>query len=348
MPLASTRRAYCWRGHGDYDALASFHGHSRKMIWWAAALLVAMLVLICVSKEETIADYMMYERNYTMGNTSNYNRELEPTFNWITAVSPSFLWLLFFYALMSCGTNVYAILRNSPNIWLSLIIYLCIFFVVHDMIQIRAGVACAILLLGIRYIKERKWWIYFPLSAIAILFHYSAAVFPLLYFLPYKNPNKWFWSALLVAATVMSFLNIQFGTMTRAIPFGFIQNYLEMYLGNREYESLTLTPIRVMKVGCIILMLFNLGRIKRAYPLAPTVIMVYICSQLSYLLFSDLPVLQARLGELFGVSEIFALAMFPMISRKHYYLLCIIPLFIAFMSVRSALDLLTTVSVTLN
>ena len=345
LPLGSTRVVYAYKpSRGEYDALCAFNRPARKMIYISFAVLCALLVLCCVFKEETIYDYMMYERNYSMGQTSNHSRELEPTFNWIVAISPTFLWLLAIYAVISCCGNIYALLRNSPNIFLSMTVFICFYFVLHSMVQIRAAAAAAILLIAISYITEREWWINFPLCVVAILFHYSAAIFPLLYFFPHKSLNKWIWASVLGLATVMSLANIQIGVLVRNIPFAFIQNYLEAYLGNREFTARALNPVFFLKVVCAIFMLFNLQKIRRNYPLAPIVLCLFICSLLAYLLFADIPVLQTRIGELLGVSEIFALAMFPMVSRKHYYLLCVIPLFIAFYSITSSFRLLTEIN----
>lgn len=329
VSLASARLVFANTRKPDFDALRGIKKSGRRAIYLLFALMTVMLIMLCVTRDETMNDYLMYERFYSGGEQTNKARELEPTFGMIVGLSPTFFFFLGFYALLSVGSNIYAIVRNSPNIWLSLMIYLLYYFVLHDMIQIRAAVACGLLLIGVRYITEKKWWIYFPLAIISFYFHYSASVFLFLYFLPKKQMNKWIWSAILVLALLFSFTNQQLGFIARFIPLGFVQNYLENYVGNRLFEAAVLGPVRIFKIALIIIMLFKLQTIRKSYPFAPVVLSIYILSNLAYLLFADIPVLQGRLGELLGVSEIFALAMFPMVSRKHYYLLCLIPLALA-------------------
>lgn len=328
IPLASRPVVMTDRGGLlDYDALRPFGKSGRKAVMFAFLILLVFLVINCVWKEPTLPDTQMYEIYYRKGTTRG-DREIEPTFDMISSVSPTFLALLAIFAILSCGTSLYGILKNSPNIWLSLFAYLSYYYVLHDMIQLRAAVACGIMLIGIRYACERKWWIFFPLCLTAFYFHYSASVFFIFYFLPRKRLYKYFWAALLIGALLFSMTGGRMGFIAKYIPLNFVQNYLESYVGSKTFVASELGVSRVFKVFVALMMLFNLDRIKRHYPYAPLVLILYIFSLLCYLLFGDIPVLQGRMGELFGVAEIFALAMFPLISRKHYYILMSVPIVI--------------------
>ncbi len=343
LPLASKKVAFGYAGAPLPFTSLSVVSKGEKRMYAAAFLLIGvMLVLLCTFREETLPDYIMYQRHYSSGPSANGSRELEPTFVWLVAISPTFLWMLAFYAMLSVGINLYSIYTNSPNIWLSLLFFLPYYFPLHDMIQIRAAVSCAILLLSIRYISERKWWIFFPLALIAFLFHYSASVMFLLYFVPKKTLNKWIWSAVMLLALAFSFTSFQLGFVAKYIPLEFVQNYLYNYVGNRLFTASAVGPVRIIKVILIIIMLFNLDTIKKYYPFAPTVLSIYIGSQLCYLLFADIPVLQGRMGELLGVSEIFAMAMLPLISKKHYYILILIAIGIAIYNGMEGHTLITT------
>lgn len=343
LPLASKKVTFGYPGAPQpFTSMASVSKGEKRMYAAVFLLLSVMLVLLCTFREETLPDYMMYQQNYSSGPSANGSRELEPTFVWMVAISPTFLWLLAFYAMLSVGTNMYSIYTNSPNIWLSLLLFIPYYFALHDMIQMRAAVSCAILLLSIRYISERKWWIFFPLALIAFLFHYSASVMFLLYFVPKKRLNKWIWSATMLLALAFSFTTFQLGFVAKYIPLDFVQNYIYSYVGNRMFTASAVGPVRILKVVLIIVMLFNLDTIKRYYPFAPVVLSIYIGSQLCYLLFADIPVLQGRMGELLGVSEIFAIAMLPLISKKHYYILILLALCIAVYNGNEGLILINT------
>lgn len=344
LPFASKNVVYGAKGIRPYTPLGGLSNNQKRAAQMLLGIITLILIAVCVWRSEDMCDYAMYLRMYSMGGGENMNRELEPTFKLIVSVSPVFLIFLAIYAILSVSSHVYSIMRNSPNIWLTFLLYLTMYFVLHDMVQIRAAVAIGLLLIAVRYIVERKWITYYILVIIASFFHYSAAVFLFLYFIPHKHLNKWVWSGMLILFLAFGLLNMQFAYFARLIPLQFVQNYLEAYLGNRDYTASAIGPVRVIKVICAIIMVFGLPRIKRIYPFAVPVLCFYIISQMCYLLFGDIPVLQGRMGELFGSFEIFALAMFPLLSKKHYYLLCIVPVALALYNFQTGIFLLREIA----
>lgn len=327
LPLAAKQNAYAYPGSGKYNALERYSVSTQRILWIGVGLAIIMLMVVCIGKREDISDNLQYLNYYNMGGGDNMNRDLEPTFTYIVNISPSFTWLLGIYAALSVGFHMVAIFKNSPNIWLSLFIYLGYYFVLHDLIQIRAAVAIGILLYAIRFIPERKFLQYELCALAAVMFHFSAVIFVFLYFVPYKNLNKWIWAAIMIIALAMNVAGIQIGYLSKYIPLQIIQNYLEEYLGNKTFtQESGLGISRIGKVLVVIVMLFNLKRIKKHYPLAVPVLVFYMISLMFYLLMGDIPVMQGRMGELMGVFEIYALAMFPFISKKYYYILFTVPI----------------------
>lgn len=66
---------------------------------------------------------------------------------------------------------------------LGVCIYISRFFLGRNLMQIRAGLAYAIILLGIRYVTQRNWKMYFLIVFFAYLFHQSALIAIPLYFM---------------------------------------------------------------------------------------------------------------------------------------------------------------------
>lgn len=347
LPLASVRLAYAYDAEGkpDYDALHGLAPGTRIMVWILMGILFVMMVALCVNKSETIADYSVYEGMYEMGASRFNRRGVEPTFGIITILSPTFHTLLLIYAVMSVGIHLVAITKNAPNIWLSLVCYLTLDFVLHDVIQIRAGVAAALALLSIRFIPERKWWYYFPLTVTATFFHYSAIVFIPMFFLPVKRMFKSFWIAALLVALAMGFTQTYIGTMFKWIPMEFINKFFEAYIGNKDFATAGIGPRRIILCVLLIVMILRVDAIKEHYPLAIPCLCLSIFSQMCFLMFGDIPVMQGRMGELFGLADIFTLAMFPMVWRKYYYVMFIPPLVIMILNIPTAYALLTATAV---
>lgn len=298
---------------------------NRQMLTVAFILAGAFLVFFCATKDETTIDNLVYLSMYTSGSLTG-RRGVEPTFAWITSISPTFEWLLAIYATLAVSFNLYAIRRLSPNIWLSLFCYLTFFFIIHNVIQIRAGVATSIFLLSIAYIAEKKWWIFYPLCVAAFLFHYSSIIMLPLFFLPRKKVNKWIWSLVLIGSLGLAVADFGIGIFAKVLPIDVIQNALHNYSGNKEYEAGTIGVTIYLKIIVGLLLLFNIDKIRENYPFAPVVATIFVLSLIIKLLLRDIPVLSGRLSEFLGVSEIFAYAMFPMISKKHYYIMIWVPI----------------------
>lgn len=327
LPLGSRKLVYsAYNGLGNYSPIAGMKRGAKKVAITGGVIIAAVLITLCIFKPEDIADRGMYLMSYEMGSAERINKGMEPTYAILCGLAPTFLVLLGYYAFLSVSGHMIAIFKNSPNIWLSFIIYLSYTFILHDMIQMRAGVAIGLMLIAVRFIYERKWIWYFSFTIIAFYFHYSAIIFVFFYFLPGKYLNRWIWGAVLILSTVAGLLNTQIGYLAKFVPFDIIQNYLETYMGSKEYEAAMIGPIRIFKVICALIMLFNQKKIMKKYPLCIPVLIFFMTSQISYLLLSDIPVLQGRFGEMFAAFDIFALAMFPLISKKYYYLLCAVPI----------------------
>lgn len=343
-PLISRRLvfAYVPEERLEYNPLHGLSRSNRKLVYCAFGLLYVMMAIAVVNRPEYLPDYQMYEHLYrtTLGNKSL--RDMEISFTWISMLSPTFMVLLTVYALLSVGTHMWAILRNAPIIWISLGLYMTFQFVLHDMVQMRSGVALGLMLISLRYIVERKWWIYFPLVMLALFFHNSAVVLIPLYFLKAKSLNRYVWGSILGAAVLLHMAGMEFGIFSKFIPIGIIETYLENYMGrDMAANSIDIDLHRILEIIAIFVMIIRIKYLQSHYPLAVICIKMLVFSQIFYLLFSDIAVIQIRMGELFGSAGILGYAMFPMVSRKHYYVLLIYPLLLMLTQIGGAYYLLT-------
>ena len=100
---------------------------------------------------------------------------------------------------------------------IGLCVYVARFYSGRNFMQIRAGVAYAILLLGVKYIQEKDWKRYFLVVFVAYLFHHSAIIaIPLYFFCNWiKIKPKIIVGGLLLAWIIGAFFQ------------GFIHNFIE-------------------------------------------------------------------------------------------------------------------------
>jgi hypothetical protein len=93
------------------------------------------------------------------------------------------------FATLGISIKFLAIKKISKMPLLSVIVYLSIYFILHEMTQIRAGVAAGLFLLSIPDIYDRNFRKFIIKALLAISFHYSAIVMLPLYFLHPKKLN---------------------------------------------------------------------------------------------------------------------------------------------------------------
>lgn len=114
------------------------------------------------------------------------------------------------FFLVVAALSIYFLYRNIMQYSIfplvGLLTYISRFYMGRNLIQIRAGLSYAIVLLGIRYIYEKDWKRYFLIVFIAWLFHRSAIVGVPLYFIcNWVNVKKKYVVIALMAAFVVGF-----------------------------------------------------------------------------------------------------------------------------------------------
>lgn len=94
------------------------------------------------------------------------------------------------YAFISVSIKVILYKRLSPFPFLSIILYIATYYILHDMNQIRIGLACAILLWSLQDIIKRNVLSFAFKIFIATLFHYSAIIGVVFYLFKTDRLNK--------------------------------------------------------------------------------------------------------------------------------------------------------------
>jgi hypothetical protein len=133
------------------------------------------------------------------GDTFNYMRDFEsfPTISKLNAdfflgAKYSPLWIVFFSTIKSLSPSfiflqiIHAILINSVIFWFfnkyskfrfsCILFYLLYFYFYFNTEILRESIAVCLFLLSVPFYLKKDWRVYFTLSIVAVLFHYSALV----------------------------------------------------------------------------------------------------------------------------------------------------------------------------
>lgn len=232
-------------------------------------------------------------------------------------------WLFFIYAVLGVTLKFLAIKKLSKFLFLSLFIYVCHFFVLHDMIQMRVSVSTALLLLAIKPLSEGRRRTALLLMATAAFFHYSSlAMLAVLLFnnKPLSNKMLWFMAAIIPVGYAAFLMNIDLVT---TVPIPYIGEKIEMYKQLKDmgrYDELAIfnNPIVLIRIFMFYLLLAfhdTIYNYNKEFPLMMKIeALLFIC----FFMLSSLPVLAGRLSELFSVVDIILYTNVVYIFRPQY------------------------------
>ena len=215
--------------------------------------------------------------------------------------------LLFLYALIGVSIKFYAIKRLSTFYFLPIIIYIGNFFLLHDITQIRVGIASAIFLLSLEPLSEGKKLYAFFYMLLAIFFHYSAiALLPLLILNnnPFSLRMKIAWAFIVPLCFILYVKGLDILT-TIYIPYitEKVEYYQALSENKLEKESI-LNPFPLIKMTVFLYLLYFADIIKQNVPSIYLLIKILGCSLLAYFALSSIKIVSMRISELYGIVEL--------------------------------------------
>jgi len=196
-------------------------------------------------------------------------------------------------------------------VFLSLLLYFPSFFFLHDMIQIRIGIAGGLLLLVALPLLLKKKKLTFIIACLLIsLMHYSSLLFTLLAFVNQHSINKLKYLIFFGLCFLFSMLKIDFLLLVSKLPLGAISMKLAQY--NSTFEIRGAERVNVFNVLFLIKMMMGLVLLylveEENDEKQVLFTKMYFISLCSFLLFSATAILAFRVSELFALIEFIVMA----------------------------------------
>lgn len=243
---------------------------------------------------------------------SSYSGQIEPAFALLIYLV-RFLGGGEFAFLLLCASigvtlKLYAINSYAKSVGLSVFFYVLKFYPLHEMVQIRAGIAVGIALLGIRYIIRERFLYYVTTILIAMSFHYSTIVFILLYpAIKIKISNKGLIFAGSTVLILLSLLNIDrriINVLSEYFPR--VELYLQL-LTIGEYSRINIfNPEFMLKVGMFLAICWGRETRRLGDPYIEIWQKMLLLDIVFFVVLRSVPVVAFRVSELFNVAMIFA------------------------------------------
>lgn len=274
-----------------------------------------VLVFIACMRPSYMPDYENYEYAVKYGSD-----RFEPMFYVIRKLTMIFTdshyFLFFVYSFLGCLIMIYTIIRDSYRPWLSFLLWISVYFILHEMIQMRQAVAISIMIFSIKYIYIRDCKKYLLLWLIALSFHYSSIMFFPMYFLSSKKTYSKFYILLLIIGNVLVALNLDFSNIVKILNIGALNELF--YIKTHDVEPFP--PIyfnirHIIQIFIALFFWFQIGKIRNRYNYAVLYLKFYTIGLFFYMLFYSIPDIADRLSTIFITTEVMLLPLVCMLMR---------------------------------
>lgn len=285
-------------------------------------ILMGTAIVLCLLSATRPAgvdpDYPIYQ-DYLASLDSQLTQMLvEPSFRLIGNLSLSLGFgirmVVIIYALIAIPVKVcmYYKMGGYPVFYLIIALYLGNFYQLHDCTQIRAGAAVAMVMVSLWYRGEGRWGMHVLFLLLGILFHYSAAVFLILFVL--RNNEMTFLQRLFWCLCIplsLSFYVLQLNPVA-LIPIPFIEKKVAIYeaaMAQGEHTEIhVFNGLFILRMLLFAYVLVFYHTIRPHLKLITLFIKLQGIGIVTWLALSKMPVLSFRVSELFYQVELFLIA----------------------------------------
>ena len=309
----------------------------KKILFILSGILLFIIAAFRGGVDKDYSGYItLYEKAYHLTTL-----RIEPTFLFISFIVKhlfhNVLFLFIIYAFLGVYLKFYAIKQLSEFYLLSVVIYYSNFFLFHEMTQIRAGVACSIILIAIKPLYDRNWKSYLILIVLASLFHYSAVLALPLYFLNCEKINITFFALLIPVSYILYFLNIHITFLIELIPIPEItakfHTYKYLSTLHNAYEGNVFNYLQLSRILLAFLLLWKWELLHFNNKFSIILIKLYVIAISILILFSDIPGISARASELLMPVEILLMpSLVYVVKQKQLAILSVILIGLIFLS----------------
>lgn len=278
-----------------------------------AAYAFFMILLATTKSIEHTADASGYEDMFLHNDNALIEIATEPTYIYLSRLilflGGSVVIIFFIYAVIAIPTKLRAINTMTPYIFTALLIYIPVYFELHDMIQIRAAAAAAFLLSSLIPLSQKHYWQAVLLMIGGILFHYSAIVYLPFLLLGNRRLNlvgRFIVAGLVPAGFIMYFMRKD---LLSFMPSSLLSGKVDYYKASAEAGGWTDIALPYKNLyfmtKCVILYLclYYYDLIVKKNPFAPILINIFASSIIFLLTMATIPVLAGRISDLYGIVD---------------------------------------------
>jgi hypothetical protein len=243
-------------------------------------------------------------------------------FKTYTSITYYTLFTFLLFAIAGVTIKFFAIARLTNLFFLALFCYFCHFYLLHEMTQIRQGIASGVLLLIIPLTMRRKYIRCVLLILVASLFHYSSLFLFLIFPLNKTDQKTKLYTIILVTTFVLAFVNTSFFMTVFQFNLGPLTVRTQAAVGFieagvfTEINKLNIFFLTNFFISAVFLYYSKLIQTQNSY--AVLLIKLQILGLLFFQIFSAIPTIAFRINDLLGIVSIITLPFFTYIFKNRW------------------------------
>ena len=283
-------------------------------------LIFTLFILLDGLRWETGTDWPFYKAFFqkcTMGNNMHFEPGYVLINQFIYNISGSYTVFLIFVAFLMYSLYLRSIADYAFYPIISSLFLYCTF--IGFMGMNRQHIALGICLFSFRYIISQKYWKFIICILLASLFHRTALIFFVTYFLNRHIPAHILLFSLLVVYFLNPFISGLLKPFVSSMP-NQIAYKLNVYLHSEYTNSTFGTIIGSLKRALIFLPLYlNKKKLAEEFPNIELMLNIYFLSLLIYVLFNNSVQVFVSRGNLYfgSLFEIFLIPLFLLLVKKN-------------------------------
>lgn len=290
-------------------------------------VIVWLILLSGFRDGSTMPDYATYQGYFLQISTGSFNYLIEYSFVILAKMAlfiedQSAIGLFVIYAIIGVCIKYLAISKfmGRELILYSIVVYSTNYFILHEMIQIRVGVATGFLYLSIYYLIHGNKIKYVMYIIFATLFHYSSIIFIILGFLRFSNISCLKTTIILFFSYTINFAILELDLILRLVellPASSIKGKLYAYVvvSQSEYVINVFGLFILTRIIILYFFVFNYKLIEKFNSNIKLFINLYFMGVLSYVVFAAAPVISVRISQLFFFAEVFMIPYLVVVLR---------------------------------
>ncbi len=244
----------------------------------------------------------------------------------IKIFSTDYFWLFLIVAVLSVSINLYHIRKYSPFIVLSILLYFSHVYFYKEFIQIRAGLAGAILFFSIKYIEQRNFLKFSCVVIVASLVHTASLVLFGVYFLSFFKLSKTKAICLILLAVIIGSISWVHVTLNHLVELGYVpQSILNyVYWERYNYSLGLLNPVSVKQILVLVFLTFYREKLAEHIKDFNAMYYMYFCSTLWIIIFNEFAILAARVATFMSIAEFILIPAVILLFRQKKFMYSIV------------------------